>query len=135
MSISSPVCTAVLGVSGDPVESHQKFKEDLGLPYQLLSDAGNEVGSSLADWSFLRSCLPPPCVGSSRQMYLYGYDRTQLCAHSQVRKAYGVKKDLLGLLEGRETYVIGKDGTIKLVFNDQFGPEKHIDEALAALSA
>ena len=28
---------------------------------------------------------------------------------------YGVKKDLLGLLEGRETYVIGKDGTVKLV--------------------
>lgn len=28
---------------------------------------------------------------------------------------YGVKKDLLGLLEGRETYVIGKDGVVKLV--------------------
>ncbi len=28
---------------------------------------------------------------------------------------YGVKKDLLGLLEGRETYVIGKDGTVKMV--------------------
>lgn len=33
----------------------------------------------------------------------------------QVRKQYGVKKDLLGLLEGRETYVIGKDGIVKLV--------------------
>ena len=33
----------------------------------------------------------------------------------QVRQQYGVKKDLLGLLEGRETYVIGKDGTVKLV--------------------
>ena len=35
--------------------------------------------------------------------------------HMQVRQQYGVKKDLLGLLEGRETYVIGKDGTVKLV--------------------
>lgn len=26
-----------------------------------------------------------------------------------------MKKDLLGLLEGRETYVIGKDGTVKMV--------------------
>jgi peroxiredoxin Q/BCP len=52
----------------------------------------------------------------------------------QVRKKYGVKKDLLGLLEGRETYVIGKDGTVKLVYNDQFAPEKHVDEALKALS-
>ena len=28
---------------------------------------------------------------------------------------YGVPKDLLGLLEGRQTYVIAKDGTVKLV--------------------
>ncbi len=33
----------------------------------------------------------------------------------QVRQEYGVKKDLLGLLEGRETYVIGKDGIVKMV--------------------
>ena len=38
-----------------------------------------------------------------------------LLATSQVRQQYGVKKDLLGLLEGRETYVIGKDGTVKMV--------------------
>lgn len=52
-----------------------------------------------------------------------------------VRKAYGVKKDLLGLLDGRETYVIGKDGTIKLVYNNQFNPESHVEEALEALKA
>ena len=33
----------MLGVSGDTVESHMKFKKDLDLPYQLLSDEGNEV--------------------------------------------------------------------------------------------
>ena len=38
----------------------------------------------------------------------------------QVRQMYGVPKDLLGLLEGRQTYVIGKDGTVKLVYNSQF---------------
>ncbi len=48
---------------------------------------------------------------------------------------YGIKKDLLGLLEGRETYVIGKDGVVKAVYNDQFGAEKHIEKALAALTA
>jgi peroxiredoxin Q/BCP len=52
-----------------------------------------------------------------------------------VRKAYGVKKDLLGLLDGRETYVIGKDGLIKLVYNNQFDSESHVDKALEALSA
>ena len=37
----------------------------------------------------------------------------------QVRKEYGVKKDLLGLLDGRETFVIDKDGTILLAYNNQ----------------
>ncbi|EIE24468.1 alkyl hydroperoxide reductase/ thiol specific antioxidant/ Mal allergen [Coccomyxa subellipsoidea C-169] len=83
----------VVGVSGDDVESHQKFKSELGIPFQLLADEGNEV-----------------------------------------RKTYGVKKDLLGLLEGRQTYVIGKDGIVKLVFNNQWEPEKHVDEALKALA-
>ena len=41
--------------------------------------------------------------------------RIVILAISQVRQQYGVKKDLLGLLEGRETYVIGKDGTVKMV--------------------
>lgn len=37
----------------------------------------------------------------------------------QVRQLYGVKKDLLGLLDGRETFVIGKDGTVLLKYNNQ----------------
>lgn len=53
----------------------------------------------------------------------------------EVRKAYGVGKDLFGFLEGRETYVIDKKGVVQLKFNDQFGPEKHVDKALEALSA
>ena len=53
----------------------------------------------------------------------------------QVRSLYGVPKDLLGLLEGRQTYVIDKEGTVKLCFNSQFSPEKHPQEALAALNS
>ena len=33
----------VLGISGDPVDNLAAFKQDLGLPYQLLSDEGNEA--------------------------------------------------------------------------------------------
>eukprot|EP01023_Acetabularia_acetabulum_P067858 TRINITY_DN9478_c0_g1_i4.p1 TRINITY_DN9478_c0_g1~~TRINITY_DN9478_c0_g1_i4.p1 ORF type:complete len:189 (-),score=27.22 TRINITY_DN9478_c0_g1_i4:270-836(-) len=54
---------------------------------------------------------------------------------NKVRQLYGVPKDLLGLLEGRQTYVIGKDGVVKMIFNNQFQPEKHIEQALAALAA
>lgn len=51
---------------------------------------------------------------------------------SSVRKAYGVPATL-GLLPGRVTYVIDKDGTVRHVFNSQFNPKKHVDEALTVL--
>lgn len=50
-----------------------------------------------------------------------------------LRKAFGVKSDLFGALPGRQTFVIGKDGTCLLAFNNQFAPEQHIDEAIKAL--
>ncbi|MBX2862131.1 MAG: peroxiredoxin [Leptolyngbyaceae cyanobacterium MAG.088] len=51
---------------------------------------------------------------------------------SNVRKAYGVPATL-GLLPGRVTYVIDKTGTIRHLFNSQFNPKKHVDEALTVL--
>lgn len=51
---------------------------------------------------------------------------------SSVRKAYGVPATL-GLLPGRVTYVIDKDGTVRHIFNSQFNPKKHVDEALTVL--
>ncbi|CAL5218862.1 g594 [Coccomyxa viridis] len=47
-----------------------------------------------------------------------------------LRKSFGIKGDLLGLLPGRQTFVIDKNGKIVLSFNDQFNPEKHVVEAL-----
>jgi peroxiredoxin Q/BCP len=49
-----------------------------------------------------------------------------------VRNAYGVKKTL-GLLPGRATFVIDRNGIIRHVFSSQMNPHRHIDEALAAL--
>ena len=37
----------VLGVSGDSIESHKKFKEKYNLPFPLLSDPGREVMKSM----------------------------------------------------------------------------------------
>lgn len=51
-----------------------------------------------------------------------------------VRSMYGVPKDLFGLLPGRQTFVIGKDGEVKTVFNNQFKPELHVEAAIEALS-
>jgi peroxiredoxin Q/BCP len=49
------------------------------------------------------------------------------------RKAFGVPKTL-GILPGRATFVIERDGTILYAFNSQFAPERHVANALAALS-
>lgn len=46
-----------------------------------------------------------------------------------VRKLYGVPATI-GLIPGRVTFVIDKQGTIRHVFNSQFNPEMHVDEAL-----
>ena len=39
----------------------------------------------------------------------------------------------LGLVPGRVTYLIDKGGVVRHVFNSQFRPAKHIDEALGVL--
>jgi len=50
----------------------------------------------------------------------------------EIRKLYGVTSTF-GLLPGRVTFVIDKEGIIRRVFSSQFRPKKHIDEALKIL--
>jgi len=52
----------------------------------------------------------------------------------KVRKRYGVPSTF-GLLPGRVTYVIDKQGIIRHIFSSQFTPQKHIAEALKELEA
>lgn len=49
-----------------------------------------------------------------------------------VSKRYGVRK-LLGLLGGRVTFVIDRQGIIRHVFDSQTQATRHVDEALATL--
>jgi peroxiredoxin Q/BCP len=51
----------------------------------------------------------------------------------RVRKLYRVKATL-GIIPGRETFVIDRQGIIRATFASQFKPEEHIRQALAALS-
>merc|ERR1712032_1122627 len=51
-----------------------------------------------------------------------------------IRNQIGIKKDLFGLLGGRETYVIGTNGKVEYKFNDQFNPEKHVENTIEFLS-
>jgi peroxiredoxin Q/BCP len=51
----------------------------------------------------------------------------------QVSKLFGVSSDLLGLLPGRVTYVVSKEGKVVYVFNSQTQATKHVEEALRIL--
>ena len=53
-------------------------------------------------------------------------------ANNKVRKKYGVKNELLGLLPGRETFVIDTSGIIKMRFNSMMAA-KHIPKALSVI--
>jgi len=52
---------------------------------------------------------------------------------SRVRKMYGVKADLFGLLPGRVTFIIDKMGILRYVFNSHINIKKHVDEAIRIL--
>lgn len=51
-----------------------------------------------------------------------------------IRKLYRVPKTL-GLIPGRVTYVIDKNGIIRHIFSSQYSPRKHVEEALQALKS
>ena len=53
-------------------------------------------------------------------------------SNGKVRKKFGIKKSLLGLVPGRETFVINADGNIVFKFNN-LDASKHMDKALNAV--
>jgi peroxiredoxin Q/BCP len=53
-------------------------------------------------------------------------------ADGAVRARFGVPRTL-GLLPGRVTYLIDRDGIIRHIFSSQFQPQRHVAEALEVL--
>lgn len=53
----------------------------------------------------------------------------------KVRKKFGVPSDFLGLLPGRVTYIVGKDGIVKHIFNSQLNATKHVSESMRVLQS
>src|SRR6202167_5085112 len=51
----------------------------------------------------------------------------------RVRKLYGVKKTF-GVIPGRVTFVIDRQGIVRHVFLSQSSPARHVEEALVALA-
>jgi peroxiredoxin Q/BCP len=47
---------------------------------------------------------------------------------NKVRELYG-EPSTLGFIPGRVTYIIDKKGVVRHIFNSQYQPEKHVEEA------
>lgn len=52
---------------------------------------------------------------------------------NKVRKMFGVPTSMLGILPGRVTYVVNKEGKVVFTFDSQLKATKHVDEALRIL--
>jgi len=52
----------------------------------------------------------------------------------RVRSLFGVPSSL-GLIPGRVTYVIDKEGIVRHMFSSQLDPERHVEEALQILKS
>jgi peroxiredoxin Q/BCP len=52
----------------------------------------------------------------------------------RIRKLYGVKKTF-GLIPGRVTFVIDRNGIVCHSFSSQSSPARHVEEAMAALAS
>lgn len=55
--------------------------------------------------------------------------------NNELRKKFGVKADLLGLIPGRETFVFDKNSKLIFRFKSQLQAEKHVNEALIRLKS
>lgn len=53
--------------------------------------------------------------------------------NNEVRRKFGVPSDLFGLIPGRVTYVINKEGKVVYIFNSQSKVNQHVNNALSIL--
>lgn len=88
--------------------------------YEQFKDVGAEVigvsSQSVESHSIFSTTYTLPFVLLSDQ-------------DGEVRRLYGVPTTM-GLIPGRVTFVIDRDGIVRYVFNSQFNPEAHVQEAL-----
>jgi peroxiredoxin Q/BCP len=93
--------------------------------YEAFKDAGAEVIGISAD-----SVASHQAFATNRRLPFQLLSDT----NNAVRKSYGVSGNMFGLMPGRETFVIDKEGVIRHRFASQFNIGKHIDDALEVLN-
>ncbi len=96
-----------------------KFRDD----YEIFKDNGAEVVGISSDSKeshieFIKNHNLPFQLLSDK--------------NGKIRKKFAVPKTF-GLIAGRVTYIINSNGRIIHIFNSQFNPQKHIDEAITVI--
>lgn len=93
--------------------------------YEVFKDAGAEVIGISSDSEESHQQF----AAQHRLPFILLSDRKGM-----VRKHYGVAP-ALGILPGRVTYIIDKQGIVRHIFSAHFAPQKHVTEALNVLRA
>lgn len=91
--------------------------------YEVFQDAGAEVVGVSADSADKHASF----AETHRLPFVLLADQG-----NRVRDAFGVKKTL-GLLPGRVTFVVDKEGVVQHVFSSAVRMKAHVDEALAVV--
>lgn len=74
----------ILGVSKDPVKSHEKFTEKFDLPFPLLSDEDHKIAEAYGVWGE-RKFMGRTYMGTHRVTFLIGPDRRVKKIWNQVK--------------------------------------------------
>ncbi len=59
----------IVGISSDDEKSHEKFREKMGIPYQLVADTDNEVSKKYGVYG-LKSFMGKEYMGVNRSTFL-----------------------------------------------------------------
>ena len=93
--------------------------------YEVFKEAGAEVIGVSADSEVSHRQF----ASKNRLPFLLLSD-----THGTVRKLYGVSA-FMGMLSGRVTFVIDKEGMVRHVFSDMRNAQRHITEALQVVQS
>jgi thioredoxin-dependent peroxiredoxin len=88
----------IVGISPDDEESHQKFREKMGMPYPLVADTDKEVSKKYGVYG-LKSFIGREYMGVNRSTFLVDKAGKVVKVFKKVKPA-GHSKEVLEILRG-----------------------------------
>jgi peroxiredoxin Q/BCP len=88
----------IVGISPDDEESHQKFREKMGMPYPLVADTDKEVSKKYGVYG-LKSFMGREYMGVNRSTFLVDKAGKVVKVYKKVKPA-GHSKEVLEALRG-----------------------------------